>query len=563
MTGKRSNQREILWQEWVKYKEATSAVSSDVEIHRALKIATCRELARDMARFRSSGNKEDGLYAQLTSLMDVYRGVLASKSRHDEFSCVIVEILSAFEARLSFFERDAAEYLSDFYNPIAKEKDEIMEASILYVADLIDREFGIFSSSGDSQSDITKIFDKLYGYYKEGLRIAFMSLGDIRTRKNARFFLGAFEREMNFLENLSQAKLSDLETLEPEDPAERDIVERVVKVLRETPVYLVWFQNDYHSQESHVDVCRSFVEFEKALKDEISVVQPRGNSKETFEEAMSIETRVIIDKIRHSYMKGAYRLRQVIASDVLLTTEIIEAFTKTLGDMPELTPDGDASETERLITSGIIETIEIKIESLNDSLREFKQRTEKLVNTFASEKELFPETMCKEALNVLMETWMKSPPEEGGVDEFFESSKDGEAFVEIKHIVDKKLSASMEKAEKNAFKYKKEVLLFEVCTYEEILTHSVSRLRQSNSEAVIEAAKVLDDAFVMLEVILRKNNIKMLRPVPHDLFNAKEHEVLVAEKQDGFAKGEIIKIVNAGYMHGETIIIRANVIAAK
>ena len=567
MAGKRHNQRKLLWQEWIKYKEAKNAKSSNSEVQMVLKRTICKELARDMARFRSSGEKEDGLYLQITSLMDVYRGVLASKEKYDSFSTATKEILAVFEARLSLFDKDAAVFLSAGENPITKEKDVITEAAIQYVADMVDVELDLFLSGGGSAVSFGEVFDKLYRHYKEGIRIAFLSLGDIRLRKTARFFLGAFEKEMSILENLSQAKLSDLEAYEPAEPDERAVVAQVVKILRETPVFLVWFQNDYHSPEPSVDVCCDFAGFEKAIKDEISkVVAPptaNENLKEAFEESMNLETRAVIKEIRHSYMKGTYRLRQVIASDVLLTTEIVDAFSKTLSEMPELTPDGDASETERVITSGIVETIGIKIESLNDSLKEFRQRADGIVSSLAGEKEIFPDTMCDNAAALLIDAWMDTPPEKNSVDKFFETAKDGEAFAEIKSLADKKLAASMEKAEKNAFKYKKEVLLFEICTYEEILTHSVSRLRQSNSEAVIEAARVLDDAFRLLEVILKKNNIKMLRPAPHDQFNAKEHEVLVAEKHEGFTKGEIIKIVNAGYMHEDKIIIRANVIAAK
>jgi len=47
------------------------------------------------------------------------------------------------------------------------------------------------------------------------------------------------------------------------------------------------------------------------------------------------------------------------------------------------------------------------------------------------------------------------------------------------------------------------------------------------------------------------------------MFNGKEHEVLIAETSEGFAKGEIIKVINPGYKRGDFILTRANVIAAK
>jgi molecular chaperone GrpE (heat shock protein) len=101
------------------------------------------------------------------------------------------------------------------------------------------------------------------------------------------------------------------------------------------------------------------------------------------------------------------------------------------------------------------------------------------------------------------------------------------------------------------------------CTFEEILTHSVSRLKESANEAVTRIAARLRDTYGALEVLLRKNNITPIRPAPRDIFNGKEHEVLVAEKQDGFAKGEIIKLLGSGYRYNGQVLMRANVIAAR
>ena len=53
-------------------------------------------------------------------------------------------------------------------------------------------------------------------------------------------------------------------------------------------------------------------------------------------------------------------------------------------------------------------------------------------------------------------------------------------------------------------------------------------------------------------------------PNPHDMFDPKEHEVLLAEKNEQFLKGQIIKVVNYGYKKKDKgIIKRATIIAAK
>jgi len=110
-------------------------------------------------------------------------------------------------------------------------------------------------------------------------------------------------------------------------------------------------------------------------------------------------------------------------------------------------------------------------------------------------------------------------------------------------------------------KFKRETVLYEVSTYEEILLYSVSRLRLD--EAHEAAVATADETLHMLEILLKKNNIQVIRPQPHDTFNAKEHEVLMAENSPDFKKGEIIKLMNSGYRQKDTVILRANVIAAR
>jgi molecular chaperone GrpE (heat shock protein) len=80
---------------------------------------------------------------------------------------------------------------------------------------------------------------------------------------------------------------------------------------------------------------------------------------------------------------------------------------------------------------------------------------------------------------------------------------------------------------------------------------------------VKKAVERLDETLYTLEMLLKKNNIVPIKPQPHEQFNGREHEVLVAERMEGFGKGEIIKLLNSGYRYKDAIIMRANVIAAK
>jgi len=235
-------------------------------------------------------------------------------------------------------------------------------------------------------------------------------------------------------------------------------------------------------------------------------------------------------------------------------------------------------DTHLEILYGITETLEIKIESIAESIIIFDEEGQDLLRNFAGEKITPTEKELQLAIKTALDMWYNSPPEceswESAnttpekallepLQDFFATLSTADVYTAHMSRIKKQTTSFLEKAEKLAFRFKKEVLLYEVCTYEEILIHSVSRLRESDWPAIGTAVKLLDNAYASLEILLKKSNIEAIRPAPHDTFNAFEHDILVAEKQDGFSKGEIIKMINTGYKQKDKTILRANVIAAK
>jgi molecular chaperone GrpE (heat shock protein) len=80
---------------------------------------------------------------------------------------------------------------------------------------------------------------------------------------------------------------------------------------------------------------------------------------------------------------------------------------------------------------------------------------------------------------------------------------------------------------------------------------------------IIDFVAEIDKRHRNLEAILAKYGIEKIAPKPFDIFNAKENEVLMAEVNPDFKKGEIIKTMNSGYRLGDLVLVRANVIAAR
>jgi len=218
---------------------------------------------------------------------------------------------------------------------------------------------------------------------------------------------------------------------------------------------------------------------------------------------------------------------------------------------------------ENEILTGIAETLEIKVDSLKESLEYFKETGDKLAKDLHNGMLPMPEEDYETAKNQLLEAWCTTPPNQDTIKDFLQ----GQYSQGIPKAHDEKyskvISQSIEKSDKAILRFRKETLLYEISTYEEILFYSVSRLRESTLPHIISAVETLDEAFAALETILADADITVIRPAPHEPFNGREHEVLTAEEQEGFAKGEIIKTMTSGYKSKDQVILRANVIAAR
>ena len=316
------------------------------------------------------------------------------------------------------------------------------------------------------------------------------------------------------------------------------------------------------ARTGQVSPCRTYEEFSAAIRAQ-AVAEPPGALPDTtpFFEALREETATLFGQQRITFLKAAYKMQRMIGVEILIAEEAAALFSTAYTLLAEGEPDG--TKTEGQIIAGITETLEIKIESLRESIQAFNGESAGLLQSFAKEKNDVTDEIKEAAYLTIREAWLSDPPTETDLPCFLARCRESEAFAPYRTDYEKHVNHYTAKMEKAALRFKKEILLYEVCTYEEILTHIVSRLKESDNEAVLTAAQKLHETYAALEVLLRKNNITPIRPAPHDAFNGKEHEVLVAEKQEGFAKGEIIKLVGSGYRHNDQVLMRANVIAAR
>ena len=600
--NKRNEERLALWDKWLLLNNSSSEnlMARITEIFAGFNKAACEQLSADAARFARLGDKDEAIYMHLQKLMGVYKAVIGMADEAvDECPGVTTLLNGLCEvliSRLTEFD-DLTE--PNAPNPVTQEKKGIIDGALFYVSrgiENIQQQF-IKHMQEDKPSEWSALcvgasfisieeltaqecFPMIYNHYQEGLRFCLSGLDDLHARKTARLYTELIEREWEELGNIIRVQVLHLEAATKEvsieeAPVANKILDKLRELYQHTGPIIDELQRLLNTPPSKTPLTRSYREFSGGLEKVLEKNKDDNTNSKAFLDALAAESYALFDQIKLEFMKAAYQLQRTISGELLLADEITEAFVKaketlaketletvTTQPPPEMTPE-EAS-IQKDILKGITETIEIKIESLRDSFQEFNNNSLKVVKNFSQEMPHIPEDERLTAIEKVSTLWMTSPPTDfSQLPEFFNKCWNGEAFSPTREHVSRQIKTYFDKIEKSVFNFKKEVLLYEVCTYEEILTHSVSRLRTSPWQEAVHAAALLDNTFKNLEVHLKKNNILVIRPNPHEPFNATEHEVLIAEKQPGFNKGEIIKILTSGYKQKEQVIIRANVVAAR
>ena len=289
----------------------------------------------------------------------------------------------------------------------------------------------------------------------------------------------------------------------------------------------------------------------------------------TFKSHVEQAAESILGQYRLAFFKSLHRFRRIVAGEMLLANEMTDAFTKLRDNWPEIKPEGENAEikgTEKVtetegaeILRGVAETIEIKIEGLRESIGQIKEECAGIIESFVTDNPAPSDEDIEAAKAAVWQLWAQDP------DNFAPNKNysNSPVLTERRKHREKSISRCQEALEKKLQKFKCESLLYEISTYEEIIFYSVSRLRKLESPVFQQSAVLADDTLSLLETLLKKNNIEVIRPQPHDPFNSKEHEVLMAESAPDFKKGEIVKLMTSGYRQNDVMLLRANVIAAR
>ena len=495
---------------------------------------------------------DETVYGKLLELMGVYRKIVLDTRIESGLSPNAKELIDGIcEVLTSRLSQFFAKCPSGLGSPVREEKIAIIENAVLGLWEK-------FESVEITQEE--QPLEKIYEIYTEELLGCLTNLDDLHSRKVAGFFMDLLEREWEELGNIIKVQVGALEEYIKDSKAASP-VEKVLEMLREIYQYLGPVIEDYKkllaSQRPHPKDFISFEDFSESLAEFGGEPAP---VPEVFTKLLYWEVKKEAEKLLLGFSKAAYNIKLMTSGDILLAGEIKQIFTSLYSRLEAVAKNADNQ-----ILGGICETIEIKIASLSESIAEFEEASEKLIKEPGLLAQSFspPEDVLMQVAGAVKLRWQKETPNEETVHMFFEKCLEGVEYLPLRELVDKLVLTLLQKAEKCLLDFKREVLLYEICTFEEIITYSATKLETSEDETVVSAAHMIRDVFKEIEVILKKNYITVIRPKVRSEFNAKEHEVLVAEKHEGFNKGEIIKVLTAGYLFKDSVILRANVVAAR
>lgn len=440
----------------------------------------------------------------------------------------------------------------------------------------------------------------LYKCYAKKSKKGIEKLNDFHLRKAANFYYESIKQEKENVEAIIKIQVNALEEEmknEAYEDREQQIIQEILHTIREAYQHLgkeieeleqFFKEAEKQPNKIHISSPEEFETYLKVQGMDAYVNDLNVKSKLNYKDREIVEFNEnynAFNQIWNEFKKELFNhyndkinqdnlLRRIdlkLQNNMELSQKIIQSFS----DFYEKTKKGagEIVETEYTpIIEGIGETIHIKIESLKESLELFSEIKNEMLQRASEEfKEFISEKDFEKITEDLFEKFMIESMNEFPLEESdftkkqlaFLDGKEEEGMAFLSDRLLRREEKIEQEADKKIIKFLREHLLFEMSTYEEIINYSVSKLRESQEDFIITYVKEIDALTHSIEEILKAYKIEFIHPNPHEKFNGKEHEVLMAEVREGFQKGEIIKTMNKGYMLDGQIILKANVIAGK
>lgn len=537
-------------------------------------------------------------------------------------------IYTVLSSQLKQFEENQQyEYINssqrNIKNPIRIEKDEIIVKAKNFVLEIVANLLGEYirakgeicfkyiiselTNSTNSHNSYIEILQNIYygiidndykNLYKAYCYItkgSIEKINNLQFRKAADFYYESIKQEREILETImtvqvnalaDELKHTELEVIEQQQINQilDTLIEAYQHLKREIESLEIYFKESENKTKEiklmNLDEFKQYIIDEGAKKyidDLIPKQFPNDiakldnliiNSKSNFETKFNEYIKQIID-YKIVCINKNYNISDEINDFAIQKSNMIDEFIncfKIIKDYCDLNLENLNQTPYNEILNGIYETLQIKLESLEESKQLF-------LNSINSIKDNLKFGLSDKLKNNIvkenLDYWFKECPltEQSfifTIESLYNNIENSEILLKYVSGLKRQKQSQQDSLNKKYIQFLKEHLLFELTTYEEILNYSVSKIREETELDVVKGfIKTIDDINLEIENLLIKYSIFTIKPKPYDIFNGKEHEVLMAEKHDNFEKGQIVKLMNTGYKYNNSVIIRANVIAAK
>jgi len=517
----------------------------------------------------------------------------------------ILDIYKVLNEQLLLFE---AQSPGNDENPVALERVKLLSAGVAYFLLSFNDSENIYPNTrlraselagqftpeyfagyiDNIQNDIIKCFmDNNYPAYKKAVTACISGLNSFQERKTLLYYYTLLSGEFDVLTFISRQTSEIVRELSRNagNSVEFEIVGKFMSIVSEAQLFynkecqnlMAFFKGPdigaAHEPESPESLCsacgdmlansrliaqKDYQETGLKYRADIQLI------KTHMEDNAQYYTEPVLERLDISvfWEESAKRTEEKLLQAKRVAESIVCVFARQVSYYRENSDKfSDLPESE--IIKGINETLIIKAEVLSESISafgEYRFHNNGDEITFSIKES---GQLIGELFEILRARFLNESDDENIISNFYNDAVNAETITAYRRRVSDICQKEEEGAEKTIKRFLKDSVLYEISTFEEILQYSVTRLRESDNDYVKDYIEIIDGNALIIENTLNRAGITMIRPDPHDNFNGKEHEILMAEHIDGFAKGEIIKYMTSGYRLNGQVLIRANIIAAK
>jgi|GEM_PF-2651175 len=524
---------------------------------------------------------DEQIFEYYMDIINCYKSIVKSYEKisenlqFDDTKNILNGVLTVVLSRL----REYQDLKIESCNPIYFEKKKIID---MYVSKFTDEAYFLCESDmsieGTDEDILSFLYEKffitLYTSYNRHLGNCIKALDRIEERTTLDTYQNLLKQEEDVFKSIIKIQINELE----KQQSDSETLEELFYIIREAYQRLRKNMDDLEilQKESSTNLKnnkKTFESFENYLKDMLikehkiilSNVKPYKDQHEMDKIAFS-------NSLEKSLVKFAKRLKhnekeydiETILNSVKINNEkfaknMIDIFSSIISYTISHESSLVSFEREFKIISGVTETLNIKIESIKENFNSFSNDISEISGNIK-----LPENLCSEITKLWKDEFSDMKAINKKVESFFNLAiKDNFYNFDAINLWLNEINLIILDIKKKDLNFKKEHLLFEITTFEDLINHSISRLKDSATTEMLMYVQVVEEANSQINTMLLNNNITPIIPEPHSLFSGKEHEVIMAERKEGFKKGEIIKVTNSGYREGDKVIVRASVIAAK